>query len=89
VFAGPLVSALSVSTGHTTGGTKVVITGSGFNGASAVRFGATAASSYTVNKAGTKITAYSPPEGAGTVDITVTTPGGTSPLGSADRFVVA
>jgi len=86
VFTGPVVTSLSVTAGHTTGGTKVVITGTGFNGATTVRFGAIPASSFTINKAGTKITAYSPPESAGTVDVTVTTPGGTSPLSAGDHF---
>ena len=62
------------------GGTSVTITGTGFTGATAVKFGSTAASSFTVNSA-TQITATSPAGTAGAVDITVTTPGGTS----ADR----
>ena len=41
-------------------------------------FGSVPATSFTVNRAGTKITAYSPPETAGTVDIVVTTPQGPS-----------
>jgi hypothetical protein len=60
------------------------VTGTNFTGATAVRFGATAASSFTVNSA-TSITATSPP-GTGTVDLTVTTPGGTSAIGSGDQF---
>ena len=51
------------------GGTSVVITGTGFTGATAVKFGSTVASSYTVNSA-TQITATSPAGSAGTVDIT-------------------
>src|SRR5207249_828991 len=47
--------------------------------------GTFAASSYTVNSA-TQITATSPPQGIGMVDITVTTPSGISATGSADRF---
>ena len=48
-------------------------------------FGGTAAASFTVNSA-TQITAVDPAEGAGTVDITVTTAGGTSATSSADQF---
>ncbi len=54
-------------------------------GATAVNFGATNATSFTVNSA-TQITATAP-AGRGTVDITVTTPaGGTSGTSNADQF---
>jgi IPT/TIG domain len=62
----------------------VTITGSNFSGATAVRFGSTAATSVMVNSF-TQITATSP-AGSGTVDVTVTAPGGTSPASSADKF---
>jgi len=80
----PAVTGISPSGGPVAGGTTVTITGTGFNGATAVRFGSTAATSFTVNS-DTKITAYSP-AGTGTVDVTVTTPGGTSATGPADHF---
>ncbi|WP_414631901.1 IPT/TIG domain-containing protein, partial [Brevundimonas sp. UBA4553] len=53
------------------GGTSVIISGTNFSGATAVTFGATAASGFTVNSA-TQITATAP-AGTGTVDIRVTT----------------
>ena len=81
---GPAVSSISPSTGPAAGGTGVSITGSGFTGATGVRFGTKAASGVTVNSA-TSITATSP-AGSGVVDVTVTTPGGTSPTSSADHF---
>jgi hypothetical protein len=62
----------------TTGGTEVRIAGECFAGALGVRFGSTPAQSFTVNAAGTVITAVSP-AGAGTVDITVL---GTAACGS-------
>jgi hypothetical protein len=62
----------------------VTITGTGFAGATAVAFGATNATSFTVNSA-TSITATSP-AGTGTVDIRVTTAGGTSATSAADQF---
>ena len=87
-FLGPVVTGLAKTSGPATGGTKVVIKGTDFNGATSVRFGSAPATSYTVNKAGTRITAYSPPGAAGPVAVTVTTPGGTSPLTSADLFTI-
>ena len=88
-YAGPVITKLSKTAGQTAGGLKVVISGSGFQGASSVRFGTVPATSYTVNKGGTKITAFSPALPVGTVDVTVTTPGGTSPTSSADQFTAS
>ena len=81
----PAVTSINPSSGTTAGGTSVTVTGTGFTGATAVKFGATNAASYTVNSA-TQITATSPAGSAGTVDITVTTAGGTSATGAADQF---
>ncbi|WP_229797587.1 putative Ig domain-containing protein [Jeongeupia chitinilytica] len=80
----PTVSSVSPNSGPTAGGTSVTISGTGFNGATAVKFGATNAGSVSVNS-DTSITATSP-AGSGTVDITVTTPGGTSTTSAADQF---
>jgi IPT/TIG domain len=80
----PSVSKLKPKTGPATGGTSVTIAGSGFAGASAVHFGA-AAASFTVNS-GSSITAVAPPGTAGSADVTVTGPGGTSATSSADVF---
>jgi len=76
---------VSPTAGPTGGGTTVTITGTGFTGASAVDFGATPATSFTVNS-DTQITATSPAHSAGAVDITVVTPWATSATGSADQF---
>ncbi|WP_161495018.1 autotransporter domain-containing protein [Caulobacter sp. BP25] len=81
----PTVTGISPTSGTTAGGTSVVITGTNFTGATAVSFGATAASGFTVNSA-TQITATSPAGAAGVVDVTVTTPSGTSGTGAADQF---
>jgi alpha-tubulin suppressor-like RCC1 family protein len=81
----PTVTAVKPRKGPVSGGTTVTITGTDLTGTSAVDFGATAASSFTVNSA-TSITAVSPAEPAGRVDVTVTTTWGTSPKSSADRF---
>ncbi|HEY6506403.1 MAG TPA: IPT/TIG domain-containing protein [Vicinamibacterales bacterium] len=84
--AGPTVTDVAPSSGSTAGGTIVVITGTGFTGATAVTFGGTAATTFTVNGA-TQITATAPAKAAGTVDILVTTPAGTSPNTPDDNFL--
>jgi hypothetical protein len=83
----PTVSGINPTSGSPTGGTRVTVSGSGFSGATTVSFGSTAAKAFTVNN-DTQITAASPP-GSGTVDVTVTTPVGTSATGPADRFTYA
>ena len=80
----PKVTGVSPSSGSTAGGDTVTITGSGFTGTTAVSFGANPSASFTVDT-DAQITAVSP-AGSGTVDVTVTTPGATSPTGSADQF---
>jgi RHS repeat-associated protein len=72
--SGPIVTSVSPCTGSTSGGTSVTITGSNFTGVTGVKFGTTAASSYTVTSS-TSITAVSPTGSTGPVDVTVTTGG--------------
>jgi len=82
----PTVTSLNPTSGLTTGGTSVTITGTNFTGATAVTFGAVAATTFTVDTA-TQITATAPAQAAGTVDVTVTTPGGTSATaGTGDDY---
>ena len=81
----PTVTGLSPATGPTAGGTSVIITGTNFTGASAVKFGTASATPVTVNSA-TSITVPAPAGSAGTVDVTVTATGGTSATTSADRY---
>jgi type II secretory pathway pseudopilin PulG len=81
----PTVTGIGPSSGPSTGGTSVTITGTGFTGATGVSFGSTAATSYTVASS-TSLTAVSPALSPGTVHITVTTFAGTSTTSSADRF---
>src|SRR6185437_12397952 len=79
------VNGLNPTSGTTAGGTSVVVNGSGFSGATGVKFGSVAATSFSVNS-DAQITAVAPPEAAGTVDVTVTGPTGTSASSSADQF---
>jgi hypothetical protein len=82
----PTVTAVTPSNGPMTGGTSVTLTGTNFTGATAVKFGTNAATTYTVNSA-SSITVTSPSATAtGTVDITVTTTGGTSATSSSDDY---
>ncbi len=81
----PSVKNLSVKSGPVAGGTTTVISGTEFTAATAVHFGEAEAQSFKVNSA-TSITAVSPPGVPGTVDVTVTGPGGTSAKTSGDHF---
>ena len=72
VAANPVITEVKPNSGPQSGGTKVTITGSGFNGTTAVEFGQTPAQSFEVESE-TKITAIAP-AGSGTVDITLSSP---------------
>jgi len=78
------VSSLTPASGTAGGGATIQISGAGFSGASAVEFGANASSDFSVTSP-TSITAVAP-VGAGTVDVRVVTPAGTSGVSSLDRF---
>ncbi|MGI8985059.1 MAG: SBBP repeat-containing protein [Acidimicrobiales bacterium] len=88
VSAAPLVTGTAPRSGPASGETPVVITGRGFTGASAVRFGAVDALSFSVDSP-TQITAVSPAQAKGTVAVTVTTAGGTSPANPVASFEYA
>jgi hypothetical protein len=82
----PTVTAVAADAGPVSGGTSVDITGTGFiAGATSVSFGTGHAASVTVNSP-TSLTVKSPSASAGTVDVTVTTAGGSSFTGTADQF---
>jgi hypothetical protein len=80
----PTVTAVSPDDGPEPGETPVTITGTNLTGATAVDFGLSAATSFEVTSPST-IEAVSP-AGTGTVEVTVTTPGGTSLTSFADEF---
>lgn len=82
----PTITSVSPFSGSIAGGTTVTITGHDFKSASAVKFGSTPASTFTVDS-DTQVTATAPPSSTvGRVDITATTVAGTSAAVSADRF---
>ena len=72
----PTVIAIAPTGGPAAGGTLVTITGTDLGGATAVRFGEASAPGFAVDSP-TRITATAPAGSAGTVDVSVTTPGGT------------
>jgi hypothetical protein len=82
----PSITSLENFSGSIEGGTEVKVKGENLTGASSVKFGSTAAASFTV-ESDTLITATSPPSTvAGFADVSVTTPAGTSPTVRSDRF---
>ena len=81
----PTITALGVSSGPSTGGTSVIITGTGLTDASAVSFGAAGAAKYKVDS-DTQITAVTPAHDSGTVHVTVTVGGVPSSTSAADAF---
>nr|BFE61184.1 hypothetical protein GCM10020063_057100 [Dactylosporangium thailandense] len=80
----PIASSVAPGSGPAAGGTAVTITGTYLSGASGVTFGG-AAASITANSA-TSITATTPAHAAGTVDVAVTTPFGTSTVTSSYTY---
>ncbi len=81
----PTVRRLSSREGPASGETLVTISGTNLLGATAVDFGATAASSFLVRSA-TSITAVSPAAAGGRVNVTVSTVDGTSATSTRDRY---
>lgn len=82
----PAISSIAPNFGSIAGGTSVTITGTNLNAASAVKFGSTPATGFTVESE-TQITAIAPRSTAvGPVDVTATTLAGTSPTVRSDEF---
>jgi YD repeat-containing protein len=81
----PVITGVGSTTGTTLGGYSIYLTGTGFTAVSAVSFGGTASGSwYAYSDSALQVTV--PAHASGTVDIQVTTPGGTSAITSADQF---
>jgi hypothetical protein len=87
-LAAPTVTKISAAAGPLSGGTLVTITGSNLAGATAVMFGKVKAFAFRSSPTG-QIVAVSPAGTAGTVNVTVTTAGGTSHTSAADKFTYA
>lgn len=82
----PEVTAISPTSGSISGGTAVTITGTDFNGTSAVKFGTKPATGFSVDN-DNQITATAPSGSKpGKVYVTVTTLAGGSPNVGAGRF---
>ena len=79
------MTSITPTSGSTAGGTSVTIMGTGFTSSATVMFGTITATAVTYNSP-ISITAISPAESAGTVNVTVTTTGGTSSTSSTDQF---
>jgi hypothetical protein len=76
-FDAPTFTSIAPAAGPTAGSTPVTITGTNLTGATGVTFGGTPATGITVVNVNT-ITATTPAHAAGTVNVVVTTPGGTA-----------
>src|SRR5205823_60047 len=81
----PVVTSVGPVDGPSFAGRWSSDLGSGFTGATSVKFGATNATGFTVDTDG-QITATAPAHAAGTVDVSVTTVGGTSANTAADDY---
>ena len=80
----PTITSLTTPAGPANGGSTVYIYGLDLGGAMAVNFGQTAGT--IVSNGGTFLVATSPAAAAGTVDVTITTPNGTTAVSTADKF---
>ncbi|MBO9680115.1 MAG: IPTL-CTERM sorting domain-containing protein [Acidovorax sp.] len=81
----PSVSALSPASGAISGGQPVTISGAYLSDVTDVKFGSAGVASFTVLDANT-ITTEAPAQGAGTVDVTVTSPSGASAARASSRY---
>ena len=88
VSSGPTITSFTPTSGPTTGGTTVTVDGTGFTGASAVKFGTTTAATFTVTSA-TTVTAKTKAHAAATVKLVVTTSGGTATSTDSFDFVTS
>ncbi len=81
----PRATSISPAEGSSAGGTAVEIEGTNLAGASGVKFGSRTVTPSWIREDGALLRAVTPP-GTGTVDVTITTPSGTSAVSSRSRF---
>jgi hypothetical protein len=87
ITTNPTVTAVLPATGASSG-TPILLVGQYFTGATAVSFGGTTATSYSV-LSDSEILAVAPALPPGAVDVTVTTAAGTSATSAADLFTAS
>jgi IPT/TIG domain len=83
--APPTLTSVIPTAGPLAGGNTVTIHGTNLTSGATVRFGTTASSLVTFVTS-TKLLARAPAHPAGVVNVTVRTPGGTTPVVTADRY---
>lgn len=84
----PEVASLTPSILNVLGGATVTLTGTGFTGVSAVKFGDSNATDFTVNS-DTQISATAPAGTVGNTNVTVSTPGGISAAAAGNQVSYA
>ena len=87
-FAEPTLASVSPVEGPIAGGTTVTITGTGLTGTTDVTFGGVPATGVLVVDDST-VTATTPSNAAGVVDVALMTPGGSDTLANAFTYVAA
>ncbi len=80
------ITSITPTSGPTSGGTAITITGTNLTGATSVTVGGVAATNVVVQSA-TSVTAVTPAGTAGAKSVVVTMPGGTASLASAFTYV--
>ena len=81
----PTIQKVTPRVGGTLGGNRVTIVGAGFTGATSVSFGSLAAASFAV-QSDQEIVAVTPAQAAGSVDVSIVAPTGTTPIDPADVY---
>jgi hypothetical protein len=85
-FGAPVVSGVSPRGGPTAGANTVTITGSGFVPGATVKFGPAGSALPSTFVSRSKLTVTAPRHAAGTVNVTVSTPAGTSAPTNANQY---
>ena len=85
LLALPVITDLDTSSGSTAGGNTVTLSGIGFSAVTGVMFGSVAATSYVINS-DQSITAVTPAEATGVVNLILQTAAGTSTPSTSSQF---